>query len=145
MIEDLFLFSTAYTICFCNFSYKEITISGTASSLVFKKWHLKICTLIIKRYERLYFEGTWVFLITFATQFFFLFKINHLVLYDMPKLVGNKNILVGTKIPFSQFICWVYSYLINIWQMSWQSHDLHHDQTKHPTEKFISQILSKIH
>ena len=41
MIEDLFLFSTAYTICFCNFSYKEITISGTASSLVFKKWHLK--------------------------------------------------------------------------------------------------------
>ena len=22
--------------------------------------------------------------------------------------------------------------LINIWQMSWQSHNLHHDQTKHP-------------
>ena len=36
-------------------------------------------------------------------------------------------------------------HLINNWQMSWQSHDLHHDQTKHPTENFISQILSKIH
>ena len=35
--------------------------------------------------------------------------------------------------------------IINIWQMSWQSHTLHHDQTKHPTENFISQILSKIH
>ena len=30
-------------------------------------------------------------------------------------------------------------YLIDIWQMSWQSHDLNHDQTKYPTENFISQ------
>ena len=37
------------------------------------------------------------------------------------------------------------SNLNNIWQMSWQSHTLHHDQTKHPTENFISQNLFKIH
>jgi hypothetical protein len=42
-------------------------------------------------------------------------------------------------------VVWTLQYLINIWQMSWQSHTLHHDQTKHPTENFISQILSKIH
>jgi hypothetical protein len=38
----------------------------------------------------------------------------------------------------------VYNYLINIWQMSWRSHDLHHDQTMHPTANFISLILFKI-
>ena len=37
------------------------------------------------------------------------------------------------------------TYLINIWQMSWQSHNLNQDQTKHPTENFISQNLFKIH
>ena len=36
-------------------------------------------------------------------------------------------------------------YLINIWQMSWWSHNLNHDQTKHPTENFISQNLFKIY
>ena len=34
-------------------------------------------------------------------------------------------------------------YLINIWQMSWQSHTLHHDQNKHPTENFFDSICSK--
>ena len=35
-------------------------------------------------------------------------------------------------------------HLINNQRMSWQSHDLNHDKTKHPTENFISKILSKI-
>ena len=39
----------------------------------------------------------------------------------------------------------VLGYLINIWQMSRQSHDLNHDQSKHSTENFISQNLFKIH
>ena len=39
----------------------------------------------------------------------------------------------------------IHIYLINIWQMSWWSHNLNHDQTKRPTENFISQNLLKIH
>ena len=60
---------------------------------------------------------------------------------------------ISQVFPVRQLIFWRFfvsyvtadCYLINIWQMSWWSHNLNHNQTKHPTENIISQHLFKIH
>ena len=58
---------------------------------------------------------------------------------DLAKWTETRNASIELSILVS------ISFLINIWQMSWQSHNLNHDQTKHPIENFISQNLFKTH